>query len=46
MQCKFVPSKELRTVIKSSLTAKKDPLELVLEQSLADKLVTILEEAL
>ena len=46
MQCKFVPSKELRTVIKSSLTAKKDPLELVLEQALADKLVTILEESL
>ena len=46
MQCKFVPSKELRTVIKASLTNKKDPLELELEKTLIDKLLTLFEEAL
>jgi hypothetical protein len=46
MQCKFVPSKELRATIKNSLVSRKDPLELVLEQALADKLISICEEAM
>lgn len=46
MQCKFVPSKELRATIKNSLVSRKDPLELVLEQTLADKLISICEEVL
>lgn len=44
MQCKFVPSKELRSTIKYSLQSKKDLLELELEQALIDKLLTICEE--
>lgn len=46
MQCKFVPSKELRATIKNSLTARKDPLELELEKVLAEKLISICEEAI
>ena len=46
MQCKFVPSKELRASIKASLVNKKDPLELELERTLAEKLINICEEAM
>ena len=46
MQCKFVPSKDLRAAIKNSLVSRKDPLELVLEQALAEKLISICEEAM
>lgn len=46
MQCKFVPSKDLRATIKNSLVSRKDPLELVLEQALADKLISICEEVM
>lgn len=46
MQCKFVPGKNLKTAIKNALTEKIDPLELVLEQALADKLLAICEEVL
>lgn len=46
MQCKFVPSKDLKTAIKAGSTAKIDPLELVLEQSLAEKLINLSLEAL
>ena len=46
MQCKFVPSKDLKTAIKNSLASEKDPLELALEQSLADKLLSVVEEAI
>ena len=46
MQCKFVPSKDLRATIKNSLVSRKDPLELVLEQALAEKLISICEEAM
>lgn len=46
MQCKFVPSKELRAIIKSSLISRKDPLELELEKTLIDKLIAICEEAM
>jgi hypothetical protein len=44
MQCKFVPSKELKTTIKTSLQSNQDPLELELEQTLIEKLLTICEE--
>ena len=46
MQCKFVPSKDLKTAIKNSLSEDKDPLELALEQALADKLLATVEEAI
>lgn len=46
MQCKFVPGKNLKTAIKNALTIQVDPLELVLEKTLADRLLTICEEVL
>jgi hypothetical protein len=46
LQCKFVPSKELKSTIKCSLQSKKDPLELELEQALIDKLLTICDEVM
>ena len=44
MQCKFIPSKELKTTIKASLQVKQDPLELELEQTLIEKLLAICDE--
>lgn len=46
MQCKFVPSKDLKSTIKSSLQSKRDLLELELEQALIDKLLTICDEVI
>ena len=46
MNCKFVPSKDLKTAIKEGLNGEIDPLELALEQSLADKLLSVVEEAI
>ena len=46
MQCKFVPGKELKTAIKNALDSQVDPLELILEQTFADKLLAICEEVL
>lgn len=46
MQCKFVPGKNLKTAIKTSLSSQQDPLELVLEQAFADKLLAICEEVI
>ena len=46
MQCKFVPGKELKTAIKNALDSEIDPLELVLEQTFADKLLAMCEEVL
>lgn len=46
MQCKFVPSKDLKTAIKNSLNSNIDPLELSLEQTLTDRLLAIFEEAI
>lgn len=46
MECKFVPGKNLKTAIKSALNTQVDPLELVLEKTLADKLLSICEEVL
>ena len=46
MQCKFVPGKNLKAAIKQSLDTTRDPLELMLEQTLADKLLAICEEVI
>ena len=46
MQCKFVPGKNLKTAIKNALNSQSDPLELVLEQAFADKLLAICEEVI
>lgn len=46
MQCKFVPSKNLKASIKTALTSQVDPLELVLEQTFADKLLTLCDEVI
>ena len=46
MQCKFVPGKNLKTSIKTALSSQADPLEIALEQALADKLLIICEEVL
>jgi len=46
MQCKFVPSKDLKAAIKNSLAGDKDPLELELEAVLAEKLLAVVDEAI
>jgi hypothetical protein len=46
MQCKFVPSRELKSTIKTCIADPIDPLELVLEQSLAEKLGRFLDEVM
>lgn len=46
MQCKFIPSKELKAVIKRSLTTKADPIEFYLEQSIVNKLLAICDNNL
>ncbi len=44
MQCKFVPSRELKNTIKQCSTTKLDPLELELEQAVIEKLLKICDE--
>ena len=46
MQCKFIPSKDLKTCIKNGIESKVDPVEFALEQALVDKLLAIGEEAI
>ena len=46
MQCKFVPGKNLKTAIKQALSTQGDPLELMLEQAFADKLLAICDEVI
>lgn len=46
MQCKFVPGKNLKAAIKQALTVQSDPLELMLEQAFADKLLASCEEVI
>ena len=46
MQCKFVPGKNLKTAIKSALSSQVDPLEIMLEKTLADRLLAICEEVI
>ena len=46
MQCKFVPSKDLKTAIKDSLSGDADPLESALEAALADRLAAVCDEVI
>ena len=46
MQCKFLPSRELKTTIKNCIATEIDPLELVLEEALIEKLTHFLDEVL
>ena len=47
MQCKFVPSRELKMTIKTcTATEAVDPLELALEQALINKLINFCEEVI
>jgi hypothetical protein len=46
MQCKFIPGKNLKTAIKSALSSQIDPLEIALENALADRLLSICEEVI
>ena len=46
LQCKFIPGKELKAAIKKANDSQIDPLELMLEQTFIDKLLTMCEEVL
>lgn len=46
MQCKFIPSKDLKAAIKRSIEDGVDPVEFELEQALIAKLTSICEEEL
>ena len=46
MQCKFIPGKNLKNAIKTTLTSTIDPLETALEQAFADKLLAICDEVI
>ena len=44
MQCKFIPSKDLKAAIKKSINEGIDPLEFELEEALIQKLLGIYQE--
>lgn len=44
MECKFIPSKDLKAVIKASINNKVDPVEINIEDALVNKLLSIYEE--
>ena len=46
MQCKFVPSKDLKASIKLACSTDTDPLAFEFEQALTDKLITVCEEVI
>lgn len=46
MQCKFVPGKNLKTAIKTALVSQSDPLEIMLEETLTEKLLAICDEVI
>lgn len=46
MQCKFIPSKNLKTAIKDALAAEENPLEVALEKVFAEKLIALCSEVL
>lgn len=46
MQCKFVPGKQLKSAIKTALVDNTDPLELILEEAFANKLLAICDEVI
>ena len=43
MQCKFIPSKNLKSINKKSISEKIDPIEKTVEQELINKLLAICE---
>ena len=43
MQCKFIPSKNLKSIIKKSISEKIDRIEKTVEQALINKLLAICE---
>lgn len=45
-QCKFLPSRELKSAIRRSLEDKVDPVEFELEQAIIDKLMHVCSEVL
>ena len=46
MQCKFVPGKNLKSAIKSTLANQVNPLEFALEQAFAERLLAICDEVI
>lgn len=46
MQCKFVPSKDLKNSIKTACTTATDPLAIEFDQALTDKLITLCAEVI
>lgn len=46
MECKFVPSKDLKLAIKTALDGAEDPLAVEIEQAMVDKLIAICEEVI
>jgi len=46
MQCKFMPSRDLKGTIKSCIASNVDPLDLALEEALIEKLGHFLDEVL
>lgn len=46
MQCKFVPSRELRSILKRSVEDGVDPLLFTIEQSIINKLISICEDTI
>lgn len=46
MQCKFIPSKNLKQSIKDALTGNSDPIEVELERAFAEKLLMACDEVL
>ena len=44
LQCKFIPSKDLKTTIKRCLDTQIDPLEFELEQTFIDRLLKLCNE--
>lgn len=46
MQCKFIPSKNLKTTIKKGIETRIDPVECALEKALTDKLIAACAEVL
>lgn len=46
MNCKFIPGKNLKNAIKKGLESKIDPVELAVEQALADKLIALCAEVM
>ena len=46
MQCKFIPSRDLKQAIKTACSTDTDPLAFEFEQALTDKLIAVCEEVI